>query len=206
MKSFLLTTALALSISAPAQAIPVQWEATAGGNDHWYEIIYLGGGEITWDQAKASAETKTHLGKTGYLASITSAAEQAFANAVNEAYALASPYYSSKYARAWLGGNDVANEGTFEWTTGEDFSSYQNFAWDEPNDYGSGEDHLLGWYSNQGNSDKWNDCSGTCGTYKYMVEFDGITPSAVPLPASLPLLGFALAGFAVLSRKRKKAA
>ncbi|RLJ36332.1 putative secreted protein [Litoreibacter meonggei] len=200
MKSILLTSALALAISAPAHAAPIQWEASAGGNDHWYEIIYLGGGPITWNQAKASAESKSHLGETGYLASITSAAEQAFANAVNLAFSAASPYHNG-YVQAWLGGNDIATEGAWEWTTGEDFSSYSNFAWFEPNNY-FGEDHLVGWWS----GDRWNDCDGTCGTYKYLIEYNGATPPAVPLPASLPLLGFAIAGIAGLSRKRKKAA
>lgn len=194
--AILAPAALVFGLTTSAQALPFQWTAASGGNDHWYEIIWENVGAITWNQANNFAQGRSHLGQTGYLASITSAAEQAFANFVNNAFTTASPNHSGTYVRAWLGGNDIANEGAWEWTSGESFS-YTNWNFREPNNY-RGEDNLVGWWSGDG----WNDCSGTCGTYKYLIEYDN-APAPVPVPASLPLL---VAGFGALRllRRRKK--
>lgn len=194
-KSLIASAILALGLAAPAAAAPVQWTTASGGNDHWYEVIYLGGGEITWDQANISAQSMSHDGETGYLASITSAAEQAFLNILNHAYAVASPFHNSYYVTAWIGANDVATEGAWEWTSGEAFS-YTNWSGGEPNNY-LNEDHVQGWWS----GDRWNDCRGTCGTYKYVVEYN---PSQVPLPASLPLIAAGLGALGLFGRRRKK--
>lgn len=194
MKKILASTAIALGLAAPAAAAPVQWSA----NGHWYEVIWAHT-SVTWNQAKSMAESMTHGGQSGYLASITSAAEQAFVNGVNAAFAASSSHHHGQYVSAWLGGNDIASEGTWAWTTGEAFT-YTNWASGEPNDYSSGEDNMLGWWS----GDRWNDCSGTCsGVQKFVVEYDS-APGQVPVPASLPLaLGaFGLAG--LISRRRKR--
>ena len=198
IRSILASAALACGLAAPVSAAPVQWTSASGGNDHWYEVIWLRIGEISWSYAKAAAEARTHLGQSGYLATITSGAEQSFLNSLNAAYTASSPYHSGTYVRAWLGGHDSTTEGTWEWVTGEAFS-YTNWAGGEPNDY-RGEDALVGWWSGS----KWNDCDNYCGIHKFVVEFDNL-PSEVPLPASLPL---AAAGFGVLGwlgRRRKKA-
>ena len=194
MKKFLASAAIALGLAAPATAAPMQWAS----NGHYYEVIWAHAA-ITWNQAKNMAAALTHNGQTGYLATITSAAEQTFVDHVNNTFTNSSNSHSGTYVRAWLGGNDIASEGTWEWITGESFS-YSNWAGGEPNNY-FGEDHLLGWWS----GNKWNDCDGTCnGVQKFVVEFDA-APSQVPVPATLPLaLGaFGLAGF--IARRRKSA-
>ena len=58
-------------------ALPVQWSSASGGNDHWYEVVNHGSG-VSWDEAKALAESSTYLGLQGHLVTITSAAEDAF--------------------------------------------------------------------------------------------------------------------------------
>lgn len=193
MKKFLATAAISLGLAAPAAAAPMQW----AGNGHWYEVIWAHT-SITWNQAKSMAESLSHMGQTGYLASITSAAEQSFVNSVNAAFTASSSSHHGTYVRAWLGGNDIASEGTWTWTTGEAFT-YANWAGGEPNNY-FGEDHMLGWWS----GDKWNDCSGTCnGVQKFVVEYDS-APGQVPVPAAMPLMlgAFGLAG--LIARRRKR--
>lgn len=196
-KSFLAAAALALGLATQANATPVQWSSADGGNDHWYEVVWLGQGQIDWNTANAAASSSTHEGQTGYLATITSAAEQVFLNALNHAFA-SSHGHNSYYVTAWLGGNDVASEGNFEWVTGETFG-YTNWASGEPNDY-YGEDYLQGWWS----GDKWNDCDGGCSTHKFVVEYDS-APAPIPLPASLPLAAAGLGMMGLFGRRRKAA-
>jgi len=212
MKRLLVSALVFLGFSSTVIAAPVQWSAADGGNDHWYEIVYLGGGEITWNTAYASAITRTHDGETGYLATVTSTQEQEFLNGVNAAYAASSPYVSTQYVTAWLGASDVAAEGTWNWVTGETFD-YTNWGTRQPNDYGFyGQDYLAGWWNNSMNwrhvSDQWNDCSGTCGIRKFVVEYDPDSsgnnqPPPVPLPAGLPLLAAAIGAFGMIRRRRK---
>jgi len=174
--------ALAALTSGAAQAAPVQWETSAGGNDHWYEVVF---GSFSWDTANTAATSSTHLGETGYLASITSALEQTFINSLNP-----------NNARAWLGGTDAAIEGIWEWTSGEAFA-YSNWYSGEPNNY-YGEDHLVGWWV----GDQWNDWDRSNLSSAYIVEYDvGVAP--IPLPAGLPLVLGALGLLGFASRRRK---
>ncbi|MHA6262533.1 lectin-like protein [Arenibacterium sp. CAU 1754] len=194
-KSFLASAVLALGLASQANASPVQWSVADGGNDHWYEVVWLGIGQITWDTANSSATSSSHQGETGYLATITSAAEQAFLNTLNHAFTLANGH-NSYYVTAWLGATDLQQEGSFQWVTGEAFS-YSNWNAGEPNDY-YGEDYLQGWWS----GDKWNDCDGGCGTHKYVVEYNA-APAPVPVPASLPLAAAGLGLMGLFGRRRK---
>ncbi len=100
------------------------------------------------DTAKAAAEASTELGQTGYLASITSAEENAF---VSEKIFGATAVI--------IGGRDAGSEGTWQWIGGPDNGSvfwkgcaakpnksgitpgsavgYANWSTGEPNDYGT---------------------------------------------------------------------
>ena len=66
-----------LAISAGADAAPIQWTSGTGGNDHWYDFV-LKGGLAAWHDARAAALASTNLGMSGYLATVTSAAENGF--------------------------------------------------------------------------------------------------------------------------------
>ncbi|WP_353476793.1 hypothetical protein PVT71_28440 (plasmid) [Salipiger sp. H15] len=81
---------------------PVQWTEAEGGNGHWYEYVE---GPLSWDEARAEAETRSHLGLPGYLATITSAGENAFILSITP-------------PNVWAGGSDARSEGTWEWATG----------------------------------------------------------------------------------------
>lgn len=206
MKNSLLASAIiALGLAGTANAAlvePMQWTTANGGNDHWYQVVYQPQLPfITWGQANTEAQTMSHLGYTGYLASVTSAAEQTFLNTVNLAYSAASPYYSgADYIQAWLGGNDIDNEGDWTWTSGETFG-YTNWNTGEPNNVNN-EDHMLGWWS----GDRWNDCSDNNCTNvrKFVVEYNAAPPvSNVPLPASLPLIIAGLGAMGFFGRRKK---
>ncbi|MBL3702361.1 hypothetical protein GI582_06605 [Sulfitobacter sp. BDSS02] len=204
-KSMIVGTILALGLAAPAVAAPVQWKAAEGGNDHWYEVVwnknsYGWGQNISWTGANAKATSSTHNGMSGYLATITSAAEQMFLNALNAAFTASSPAHSGTYVTAWLGATDRDSEGNWIWENGEAFT-YSNWASGEPNNYWN-EDYLMGWYS----GDKWNDGWNSASLQKYVVEYDAPPISNVPVPASLPLAAAGFGVFGLIARRRRKAA
>lgn len=206
-KSMIAGAILALGLAAPAVAAPVQWKAEDGGNDHWYEVVwnknFLGWGQnISWTNANAAASSSTHNGMSGYLATITSAAEQLFLNALNAAFTASSPSHSGTYTTAWLGATDKDSEGNWIWSNGEAFT-YSNWAWGEPNNW-LNEDYVMGWYS----GDKWNDSwnNPIPGIQKYVVEYDAPPVSNVPVPASLPLAAAGFGIFGLIARRRRKAA
>ena len=111
------------------------------GNGHYYKIIET---KMTWTDAKAYCES---IG--GYLATITSQAEQDFI----------STSLSAEYG-LWIGGTDQNTEGAWEWVTGENWS-YTNWSPGEPsNSTASGEDYLV--KRTKSNFDnKWNDLPNT---------------------------------------------
>jgi hypothetical protein len=126
-------------------------------NGHYYEYINVGG--LTWPAASAAASARTYFGRQGYLATITSAGENAFVE-------------QKLNGNGWIGGSDNAVEGTWQWVTGpageinQTFCTvnagvcvaapgwYENFAtgliggnpYDEPNNgYGTGENYAHFW-------------------------------------------------------------
>lgn len=109
----------ALGLLAPAAALhaaPVQWTAAAGGNDHWYEYVTTGSifSGVDFDTARSAALSSTHQGLQGYLATVTSAAEQAFIESAGFPFL----YGFGGTSSAWLGGSDAAVEGTWRWLDG----------------------------------------------------------------------------------------
>ena len=153
----------------------VPWTLATGGNGHSYELVQ---NSVTWSAAKAAAEARG-----GYLATITSAAEQAFVESL------------SVSSGVWLGGYQDHSSpaysephGGWRWVTNEPWS-YSNWAYGEPNNLG-GEDWLeMSYYFGK----KWNDLP-TASTQGFIVEFEGtskaptdiaMSPSAVPEISSL---------------------
>jgi hypothetical protein len=137
-----LTTAAVLictaALAAPVSlAAPVQWTVASGGNGHWYEFVYSPGG-FTFGQARAAALGASHLGMPGYLATVTSQAENDFiyalakypVGAVGTIYDPANPSVSlgttpvdGRDALTVLGGSDAVTEGTWAWFNGPELGS-----------------------------------------------------------------------------------
>jgi hypothetical protein len=74
-------------------------------NGHFFK--YVPSPAITWDAAKAAAETQTFRGVKGYLATVTSEGENSFISSNIE-----------NASNIWLGGSDSAREGEYKWMTG----------------------------------------------------------------------------------------
>ena len=158
-----------------ANAVPIQWTAGGGGNDHWYELVRS---QVSWTAAESAAGSATYLGLDGHLATITSEAENTFIRdsiAINEL--------------AWIGLTDQDSEGSFEWVTGETVS-YSNWNSGEPNNFGGIEHYaeFIGFFgSDRG---EWNDLSDLSGGGRfYVVEYEAVS---VPEPGTLALLLSAL--------------
>jgi len=182
-----------LTITATANAAPVQWTITDGGNDHWYEAVAIDS-PLDWLVVKDMAASSSYLGLQGHLATITSADENTWI------------YNNVTSLNYVLGGHDMNVEGTWEWVTGEEFT-YTNWYAGEPNQWGPGEsggpgtgeeDWLMFWLG----TGQWNDSSETSNSITgYIVEYDSL--SAVPIPAALFMFAPALLGFIGFRRRAK---
>lgn len=169
-----------------SQAKVVQWPAAIGGNDHFYEVIEVPGG-ISWPEANDRA-----MLSGGYLATITSAAENSFVYSLLD--------YDTHFVGEWdwgpwLGGfqTDKSMEpyGGWEWVTGETFV-YTNWKPGNPDNQGGNEDYL---HFLQG--PMWNDIApngawNTIPLGAYITEY-------IPEPATFVLFGLA----AFLVRRRR---
>ena len=172
-----------------ATATPIYFSGTG----HYYDLVYHQE-PVSWHEAKTEAESITYLGTPGYLATITSQAENDFivSSLLNEATA----------AAFWLGGfqpnQDPAPDGNWEWITGEAWS-YTNWAAGEPSDGGDYpyEDvvEILGPPSTAPTG-TWNDVyTGPLeGRGSYVIEY--------PIPEPVTLVVLAASGLLLIVRKR----
>ena len=76
---------------------------------HYYEFV--ASTDIEWDDSRTDANSSTHCGLNGYMASITSQEEQDFLFA-----RFTKP--TGGVAAGWLGGTDEGTEGIWEWIDG----------------------------------------------------------------------------------------
>jgi hypothetical protein len=207
MKKMLLVFVCAIlltGVSAVAFATPVLWSISEGGNGHWYDVVQY---RSTWDEANAIVQAEG----LGYLATITSAAENEFV------------WSHFSYAGYWLGGYQVSSDnepaGNWVWVTGEEWS-YTNWALGQPDDerFVADENRLqFDWWAGgtaqYPANGYWNDLSSLLlsgsvesnlagnPTGGYIVEYDRNPNAAVPIPSTMLLFGSGLAGLAVF-RKR----
>jgi hypothetical protein len=152
------------------------------GNNHFFE--YVTNSAISWADANTAASASRLFGLKGYLATITSDAENTFCASKIGA------------AGAWLGGNAVDGDGSvWKWVTGPaaeqiqfwsgiNYGSavsgqYANWNSQEPNSGLHGEDYVQFF---PGSGSKWNNLNGASNpTYisGYIVEYGGISGDPV---------------------------
>jgi len=182
-----LVVALAAAAATTAHAAdPVQWDVAAGGNGHYY--LYVADA-LSWQEALAAAAATTWQGRAGYLATITSAAENSFVGASVADSRL-----------AWISASDDGSEGNWTWRAGPEGGQalgYTNWAPGEPNNCCGGENFAqLNWLS----TGAWNDHGGPGNPSQlngYVIEY----AAAVTEPASAALM---LAGAALLAGLRRR--
>ena len=192
-------------LSSSAAAEPVSFSSSLidsaiwTANGHRYAV--QAADEITWDEARAAAASLSLPGPgTWHLATITSAAEQAFV----ESLSLPGNEY-------WLGGlqnplfTDVPDQ-NWTWITGEAFA-YTNWSsanLQEPNDfYGPGTEPYLGILGASASGlvapyGGWNDEGFPGNIAGFVVENPAPVPE--PLPIGLVLLGLGYVRLYVRSR------
>lgn len=148
---------------------------------HFYEYV---SGSLYWTQARDAAAARNLYGLQGYLATVTSQAEN--------------DYIEEKLqADAWIGASDQAfDEGTWKWVTGPEAGTtfytdpdnggsgtvtYANWNPGEPNNSGGDEGYGQIYSTIAG---RWNDLSNT-SQLGYVVEYGGMPgESTLQLSAS----------------------
>jgi hypothetical protein len=142
---------------------PVQWKVQDGGNGHYYEFVP---GNLSWTEAKRSAEGRIFKGVRGHLATITSEQEKEFVRKSLPAH------------KAWLGGYQDTKApdysepaGGWRWVTGEPWK-YTNWSSMSPDEFVPGQNFLV---LDPGapplDGTRWDDAEDNYAVAGYYVEY-----------------------------------
>ncbi len=172
-------------VSGALNVTPLQWATNTGGNGHFYEAQFLSGG-ITWSNAFVAAQSKG-----GYLATLTSGAENDFA------YGLVSGNSNFWVADGsggdgpWIGAYKLpgpASPTNWAWVTGEPFD-YDNWGPNQPNNFGGHQNFIQLYSPNSPNGELWNDAGDDDFqfTHSYLIEYDIFTNKTAQTISFAPL-------------------
>jgi len=193
-----------------------RWDQTKGGNGHWYRVVRAPDPGITWEDAKREAG---RMG--GYLATITSASENAFVfSLVDDAKYWRSTKHLGPGVMAcnmgpWLGGyrGDTGQGVGWRWVTEEPFS-FTAWAGRQPdNDRTFGQQNKITFFAwgYTSREAKWDDNGGNAPEdvpVAFVVEAD--TRGSAPFPwhwivlAALALVLVLVLVVVVVARKRRR--
>ena len=203
MKRLGLLPLLCVSIcSMDANCDPVRWRLSDGGTGHVYNFVHDTSIPSSWDQAQFTLQS---IG--GYLATITSGAEQQFI----EDMLIDQEAPTGSY---WIGLIESDKEGAYEWITGEPLS-YTNWGPGEPNNapahrpenrgaiqWTSDADSSMSTFGRRGG---WNDApeQGINTSLFLDVNAGGYITEFVPLPSASALSASGLLTL-LLSRCRQR--
>lgn len=167
-------------------------------NGHYYEALRFG---MTWELARTEAATRSYLGLSGHLVTITSASENDFVYGSVYPTAFTASTSGTRFEWVWLGGfqlpGSIEPDSGWSWVTGELFD-YSNWDTGQPSDTGGNpngehQDLLIMW-----SGGTWNDITGPAfgsgSVVGYIVEYE-VVPE--PTSVSLLLLASALAAWRV---------
>ena len=168
--ALLLVAGLVVSVAQIGLAAPIYF----AGTNHWYEAVEDAG--IGWDTAKTDAAAMTLFATNGYLATVTSQAENDF---IRDNLLIQEPH------GYWIGGEQPQGSaepaGSWQWDIGEPWA-YTNWDGGEPNDAGGNEDGLE-MYSDPAVAGMWNDLNKNSEELRgYIVEYP------VPEPGTMVVL------------------
>ena len=170
-----------ISGTAVLGAVPVLNEV----DGHLYEAVPAGGG-ITWTAARTAAEGLSSGSCQGYLASITSAEENAL---ILLKFPAVAPIIGNGY---WIGGyqdpGTTPADAGWMWVSGEPFV-FSDWADLQPDDGGlsTDEDAISFASGGPGAGTRWKDLNKTDNTPGYVVEFDGVCAYAALIDVMLKL-------------------
>ena len=207
IRSNLLLGVCLLGFTANSQATWIQWTTASGGNDHYYQVVSVPN-LITWNNANTAA-----LGMGGYLATLTSAAENAFVFGLVDDPSFWTSVPDGRNYGPWLGGFQPPGSpepaGGWEWVNGEGAFGFTAWSSGEPNNVAipannfMGEESLQFWGVNFNRSSSWNDLHNDDfdpGVHAYVVE----RASVPDVGSTASLLAGALGGLAWLRRRLTK--
>ena len=156
------------------------------GNSHIYEFVYAPNG-ISWSQANIAAQAKTLNGVSGYLATVTSAQEDAFV--YQTLLEKQGGFNGSGYSNStFLGASDAQMEGQWQWTSGPEAgqalsATYTNWAVGQPDNASNqpAQNYLSYLPGSFGQANKWDDLWEGGPANWYVVEYSAPVASATVL-------------------------
>ncbi len=174
-------------------ADPVQWTTGSGGNGHYYLFVP---DAVTGETAFTAAAASTYLGLPGYLATVTSAAENTFVSSDIASGGL-----------AWLGGIRTGPDPTnWKWAVGPEAGqafTFTQWSGGEPNNCCGGENYV---HTNWAPGGFWNDHGGPGNPGQingYVIEFSAV--AAVPEPQTYALMLAGLLTVGTIAWRKPKA-